>query len=398
MSDVHGAAPAAGSKDQVSEAPDDGFTAEERAQFADMENTTSAPPADAPIEPAAGEPAAGAAAPAGDDDDDDGEAAAGAAGAPGAADDGTRKPRRVSFSKYDRETKELRDALAKANATVSEKNETMARFDERMKIINEALATPLADPAAEAAAAAAAKAPPLPKAEDDPEPDPEQDIFAHNQWLKRSMLRMQQDVNEGRQQTQQERQAETAERQTTDTYLRDAEAFAGAEPNFGPAYQFLMASRVAELAVHYFDKDVTSEKITPEEYALITKTIVKEEKQIVATAIKAGKSPAKKLFTIAKSRGFRPGAPAAAAAAAAPAANGKGAPAPLAAAPASAGGVVEEIRRVASGQDAALSLSGGGGAPAPVMDAARLANMPQAEFERWMDETPPDQIRKLMGG
>lgn len=407
MSDVHGAAPAAGSdKDQVAEAPEDGLTPEERTQFADMQRETSAPPApdapvvDVPADDAAAAAATGAAA---DDDDEGDEPAAGVAAAAAGADgaDG-RKPRRVSYSKYDRETKELKAERDAANAKLAEKDQMQARLDERLRIINEALTTPPAG-----AEDQAKKTPPLPKAEDDLEPDMEADIFAWNQWNRRETLRLQQEVRDGKQQTVQDQQSQQQERETNTAYMDDAESYATNEPNFVPAYQFLMASRMAELAVHYFGKDLSVEgqKLTRPEYNKISHTIVNEEKQIVQGALKAGRSPAAQLFAIAKSRGFRP--PAAAAAPAktnGAAANGAAKPAgDAAAAPGALGteskpSVVDEIARMRNGQDAAFSLSGGGGAPPAAIDAAKLANMPQDEFEEMMENMSPAQIKKLMGG
>lgn len=414
MSDIHGAAPAAGSdRDQVAEAPDDGLTPEERTQFSDMQRETSAPPApdapvsDAPVDGATPAAADGAQPAAVADDDDDGDEPATGGAAPAAGADG-RKPRRVSFSKYDRETKELQARLAKAEGTVAEQNAMQARLDERLRIINEALTTP----ASAAADDPAKKVPPLPKAEDDPEPDMEADIFAWAQWSKRDNARLRQDFTQGQQVQQQERQTQKQEQETNDTYMQDAESFAGTEPNFIPAYQFLMASRVAELAVHYFGKDlsVDGQKLTRPEYNKISQTVVSEERQIVQGALKSGRSPAAQLFAIAKSRGFRP--PAAVAAPAgeagkpngAAATNGAAKPANgAAAAPGALGtekpaSVVDEIARVRNGQDAALSLSGGGGAPPATIDAAKLANMSQDEFEEMVETMSPAALKKMMGG
>lgn len=425
MSDVHGAAPAAGSdRDQVADAgPDDGLTPEERIQFSDMQRETSAPASSEPSP----EPA-----PTGADDsaDDAAEAAADAAEAAAAANgktppkaspeedglhawemDEDAQPRRVSKSKIVRaikDAKALQKELQTTKATLAEKDAMQARLDERLRIINEALTTP----APAAADNPAKKVPPLPKAEDDPEPDMEADIFAWAQWSKRDNARLRQDFTQGQQVQQQEKQAENANRQMENDYWQDHLAFKASEPNFMPAYEFLMASRVAELAVHYYGKDlsVDGQKLTQQEYNQISQTIVGEERKIVGGAIKAGRSPAAQLFAIAKSRGFRP--PAAAAAPAgeagkpngAAAANGAAKPANGAAAVPGALGtekpasVVDEIARVRNGQDAALSLSGGGGAPPATIDAAKLANMSQDEFEEMVETMSPAALKKMMGG
>lgn len=411
---------------------DFGLTAEEQAAYNDMRSSpapggdpgfvpTEATPADAPAAGAAPKdpPQAGAAAPAagagappaaggpaggaadGDTDDDD------EAGAPG-PDGVVRTPKRVSYNKFKRLDDEAKKTAADLKAE-RDKNakaaETQARLDERLRLINEAL-TPQQSAA--------------PVEDDDPEPDPEKDIFGHNAWLKRQNVKLRADFDERIGNIEGGIQATNAEQQLASTYMSDARQFAQAEPNFGPAYNYLMQVRIAQLANFHFGLDVTDENCPPLTAPQIDKIkaeVAREEKQLVGQAIKNGKSPAAAVYAMAKMTGYRPqapGAPAPAAGAAAPA-NGAGAPAAgaaptvaaavAAAAPAAGNGaaapkpsVKAEIDKIKSGQEAALSLSSGGGAPAPVLNAEKLANMPEEEFGALLDQMSRGELRRVMGG
>jgi hypothetical protein len=411
----------------VDESP---FTPEEQAQFDLMQKETAEPtgePApegteDKPkpaVEGEAPKPViAGAKDPAeggeGDDDEDGEEPAAGAEAKPGEED--KPPPRRVAYGKFQRveNAKKKAEADLKAEREARQKDaEERARLDERLKLINEALQPRAEDAKAKAAA-------------EDPAPDPEADIFAYVAWQGRQIERLNttiQDIQQGGQQ----RDDESAIAQT---YVSDAEQFAGREPNFIPAYQFLMQSRTLELAQYFFGKDLTdpeTPRLTGQEYNRIKTTVADEERQLAKEAIRAGQSPAARVFSLAKARGFRPGAPrsadpapdpaAAAAAAAAnggaktngtaaPAGNGGtaapgslavGAAAPAPGAPAKPS-VKDEIEKIRQGTEASVSLSQGGGAPTSPMTPERLANMPQHEFEALMDRLSPAEQRIAMGG
>ncbi|MFA6267674.1 MAG: hypothetical protein WC670_18400 [Pseudolabrys sp.] len=397
MSDTAQALPTAGGGEV-----DDGFTAEERAQFAQMqsEDTGPAPSEAPPVDPGAAPPVAGEQVPGPDDeDDDDDNGDAGVAAADGRpqppAADGSKPKKRVSFGKFQRADQ----ARIAAEEKAAKLEQNQARLDERLKIINEALSTP---PASDAA--------PKTAAEEDPEPDPEADVFGWINWKKRDDARLRTELTE----LKTARQTEAADNSVATTYISDAQRFVQQEPNFPAAYEFLMANRTAELAQYYFGKDLLEgEKLTPEEEQRVIKTIVQEEKQLVEGAIKGNKSPAEQVFKLARARGFRPAPPAAAvdpAAAAAAAAGGAAKPAaaaaaapgslaaPAAAGAAAAGSVTDEIARIKAGTEAARSLSSGGGAPSTPLTAERLANMPEDEFNRLMETLPESQIRALMGG
>ena len=379
--------------EQTATEPDDGLTSEDRAAFAEMQSQPEvAPPA--PEGEVEAKPE-GEEAPAGDgvvaeseeDGDDTGEAE-GAAQA-----EGGKKPRRVSFAKYDRDLKARDATIAELQAGAKANAEMQARLDERMKIINEAL-TPKQQKE---------------QAEDDPEPDVEQDIFAHNAWLRRQLAK----TNDTVKQLHTEMQGQAAQTTAERAYVSDVQRFSHQEPKFLEAYNFLMASRISELAIYRFGKDLSDPnvKLTPEEIQTVGQIVEDEETQLVQSAISSKRSPAQQLFNLAKTRGWKPAPPAANGDAANGAAkpNGKAAPGNLAetaaaleaaggAAKPNGSGVKEEIQRMQRGVEASVSLSGAGGAPATVITPAMIANMPQDEFNELADRLSESEMRRLMGG
>jgi hypothetical protein len=428
MSDTHGAAAPADHAANNS-GPDDGFSPEERAQFAEMaqsdagagdsadgaaggDNGAAAGGAGGAAAPGSADgAAAAAAAPAAgaegaDDDDDDGADPAAAAAADAAAVAAGKPPkRRVSFNKFksaDDRAKALETELAQARVNA-------AKFEERMTIINEALAgkfSPAAGGAAPAGDVAGAAAAPKTLAELGPRPDPEQDLFGWAKWADQRNEILEAEVKELRAGSQQTSE-NLAERDLAATYVDDANQFATTEPNFLPAYQFLMDTRIAELAIARFGQ-VDPKQLTQQEFDAIEKVIAAEERTLVQTALQRrgpdGRrgSPARLIFDMAKARGFKPAAAAAAPAAGRVAPAVAGGAAPAAAAAAAAGSqqqpsVKDEIDRIKAGSDAALSLSSGGGAPASALTAQKLVSMSDAEFGHMMETLDPEKLQELMG-
>lgn len=367
---------------------DFGLDADEQKLFDEMKSAPADIPGDTPPatppgpspEPdaAAGAAPADGAIPAGDEDDEP--------DAPAAA-DGERPTKRVGWTKFKRlqdEAAATKAELATERAAKEKMAETQARLDERLRLINEALTPPAAAPV-----------------DEDQEPDPEQDIFAHNAWLKRQLLQTRETLNERIGTIETTRQAETAETQLASTYMDDAQRFAASEPNFGPAYSYLMQVRTAQLANYHFGKDLTdpaTPALTQQEINKIKSEVAREEKALVGNAIKAGKSPAQAVYAMARMTGFRPpaatpaptnGAAASGNGAKPPATNGAAASVPT---------VRSEIDRIKSAQDASLSLSGGGGSPAPVLDARKLADMPQDQFNELLENMSRGDLMRIMGG
>jgi len=278
----------------------------------------------------------------------------------------TGKPqRRVSFHKYQR----AMERLAAAEAAVAKTSEERARIDERLKIINEALTTPGPE--------AAAKTP----EETDPEPDPEVNIFEWVKWNKRELAR----EREARTNLETAWREERDDANLANNYRQDANKFAQTEPNFGPAYHYLLSVRANQLRAAGWDDETK-----------ISQQLVKEEKGLVKNAYADSVSPAARIFEMAKAAGFAPKA------AAAPAAAVPGTPLgdmkPPAAAPkAGVPSVTEQVRMAAEGAAASTSLSQAGGAPLEQLTQAKLLSMDEDEFNMVVSQLSKTKLRELFG-
>lgn len=453
---------------------DSGLNAEEQAQFAEMQTATSG-----------GAPAVDDAAAQGDQGQDgaqgdaagaqgQGGASAGAdatqnaqrgqqgsqEGAQGAGDEEggqdwknlwpynqqAAKPRRISLTKAERIWNEREEALKDAAKLRSELDQTKlggAKVEERLRILNEAILARGGGQPQQGAAQPGQGQPQQPGAqgaqqgqqgqgEDDPEPDPDKDIFEHNKWMRRQLAKTQQFVADFAQGYQDERDGAAASTNLLNTYRQDIASFAAKEPNFNAARAHLMESRVIELAMFYFGKDVTEQGATlsQDEINQINGTIIDEERGIVQHAMKTKMSPAARVFQLAKARGWRPQAAAGGdgqqqggqqnAAGAVPAAGaqgGAGGKPTASAKPPGAldqqqgagaqggsgqnGGqqvnVADEISRIRNGQAASVSLSDGGGSPQVPLSLERLAKMSDAEFSKYADTFSDEDWRQLGG-
>lgn len=363
---------------------DDGFSAEERAAFEGMmggdtgagdppsiDNTPAEPPLVVQGDPGTEPPVANADT---DDDDDDADPQAQAQPKPGEK----PLPRRVNINKFLR----MEERAKKAETEAQQIREMFTRTDERLKLLNDALTSGQQKKVEE-------------QRDEDPEPDPEKDIFGWAKWAQRDRARMQQQLTKTTTHVQQKEQTEHNEQALATFYRDDARNFAEREAQFAPAYNFLFHSRAVELAAAWYGKDVAAgEQLTPPELARIRSTISAEEKSIVIDAAQNRQSPAARIFTLAKARGFRPQA--------APAAQngqpGQGQPAPRQNAPAAsaAPSVADEIARIQRGT-AHPSLSQGGGSPATPLTAEKLASMGDDEFGAYLERMTEAQQRQLFG-
>lgn len=317
-------------------------------------------------------PAAKPGAAADDDTDDD--------------DDATTPPRepgkeqkRVSFHKFQR-SEERRKAAEKKAAEAHDFN---TRLSERLTLINEALAPTAAEKKT--------------AEEEDPEPDVETDIFGHNAWLKRQLIKQNgrlDAISKERQTEQQERQNERMQGDLVTYYRADAQKFAQSNADFADAYVHLVNTRLAELEAYGMDERQRDATIKAEERDLVLKAAIERQKNPDAPG------PAERIYRLARLRGWNPTA------APATRANGNGAaaaavPGSLAdgsAAPAAASSVTKEIEAIRKGQEHSMSLSSGGGAPLDQLTPAKLADMPQDEFEAFLSKLPKSRQKELLGG
>ncbi len=244
------------------------------------------------------------------------------------------------FESLQRELKAREDALAAERAQTQEHRERATRLDERLRIFQQAVEPEPAKPAAP--------------------PDPESDPFGYMRYLGEQVTGLAGKTD----QVATNFQERHAAAELKATYLDDAKQFATRQPDFGPAYNWLMANRDAELAAAGYTD--------PAERARI---INLDERDIVARALMARQTnpnavgPAQIIYGLAKARGFQ--APAVRQAAGAPAPSG--------------------MR-----QSASRSLSSAGGAPAPTgIDLAKLADMDDGEYLAWKSSLSPAQHKQL---
>lgn len=314
--------------------------------------------------------------------------------------------KRVSFHKYQRLEQAFQQTQRDLETTRREQAAREARLEERLAIINEALATPQ-------------QAQQQQDAEDaDPAPDPEKEIFEYVKWQQRRIERQEAAITEMREAETGRAEANTLLR----TYQESAAEFASTEPNFAPAYTFLVRQREAELIAQGTKPSEVREKIAREEQGLVRK------------AVSEGKNPAEYVFSLAKVRGFQPRTAEQIAAArqqGAQRANGGAAPpkpaakqadpgaldAPLEGnqqrapaqrqqngngrqpaqqqdAPLDVRAIVDGINR---GQDAARSLSNAGGSVPPTLTAKAVADMSESDFALLVDNLPEERLREVFG-
>lgn len=388
-----------------------GLSAEEQAQFDAMQGRDGgiAPPV-----------AAGDGADAGDDDGTDGaDDAAGAAGDADGSDDvvadaaadapadgaddgaGRRPPKTISYGKYQREIQKATKARDDLQTALNGEREQRTRLDERTRMLLEAISAKPAAPAPDAAAAAAAA---------DPEPDKEADPIGHLEWRNRKLEKTVADLSSGRQQEQQQTEAEREETQVYRTYEADLTREAAADPAFADAFAHLRDTRYRELGFIYADIDITDPAqcalLSPHDQARLSQNIQRsfhDEQMLVARqALQSKKSPAKVVKNLAISRGFAPkAAPAPGAAPRVPAKAGNGAGngngAQRQVAPADAGSVTDQLAAIRDGQDASRSLSDAGGSPGGTVTPERIANMSDAEFDEFYSSMPKVKLDALMG-
>lgn len=338
---------------------DDAFTPEEQAAFDAYERGDEgslsasdglAAPEAAPTAaaPAAADPAAPEAAP-GEIVDPETD--------PDAGSPEENKGKFVRHGAFHQE-RERRKAVEKER---DELRERLARGDERLRILSEAMQRP--------ATPTQAAAPPEPVAP----PDPVDDIFGYAKHLEQQIEALrtgQTQLTETQKKAEETRRAEAERGEIVGFYQQDLQRAVAADPSVSDAYQHLFSSRVAELTMFGMSQADAIQAVREEEFNL------------AQTARQRGQSPAAMIAQLAKSRGFAPKA-------AEPAAAAPAAPQETAA---------EKAARTAAGQAGpGRSLSAAGGQPAGEITLETLSSMSEADFEKLMASNPA-RVRALMGG
>ena len=123
-------------------------------------------------------------------------------------------------------------------------------------------------------------------------PDPEEDPLGYQQYKINKLEKTQNELNQYLHHQAQLQQKSAQERAFLDTYKSSASEYAKQAPDFQDAYKFLMKARLSEYeAVGY----------SP---AQANELLVEDEMAIVAKAYQDKVNPAKRLYDLAKHRGF----------------------------------------------------------------------------------------------
>lgn len=343
---------------------DDGMTAAERAYFetgqvsdALLNENKDAPEAT----PAATETPATLVAPAGEtapepSQTEDAGDEPGAAGQP---------PKRVGWKKYEAELT-ARQALEKQVQEQAVKN---ARVEERLALLQQALQEPQQQPAAT-----------------EEMPDPDKDIFGAFRWLVDRHNSMQEKITAYEQQIVTGQQEMEEERK----YINSMEVYAGKEPHFVDAYNFLLRNRAAELMAPRYPGATFEQLMQAEIPDEIGQLLRQEERALYKEAFENQISPAAQIFRMAQLRGFRPQAPQVpqtlAGTSQTPGTPLGKAPGTTQSAPAATPSVAAQVEAVKKGQAAAASLSNvSGSAGAPELTPEALANMSDDDFANFFN-------------
>lgn len=249
-------------------------------------------------------------------------------------------------------------------AEMEKLREERARFDERLKVLNEAfMASEQPQKTAE---------PEKP----DPEPDLETDFIGHQKWLSRQSVKLEQAIEAQKRENAELKEiihGAAAENDLITEANEDAMAFAEKTPDFFDAYGFLLEQRGAMLReMGYSPKEVN-------------KQLRQEELGIVVRAKQINKSPAEVMYGIARNFGYR-----------APAQqqqqpqNGQPQSQPA------QGDAAAKVDQINAGQAAAKSLSGAGGRAPVGLTAEALINMSQEEFNAVLRKNR-STVERIMG-
>jgi hypothetical protein len=203
-------------------------------------------------------------------------------GAPG------QPPKRVGYRRY----QEIEQRAITAEKRLQDQAVSSARVDERLKLLQEALQEPRQDEITE----------------EEGMPNPQEDIFGAFNWAVRQINGLNTKV------TTYEQQIATGQREMENEkrYFDDINHFAGREPNFVNAYNYLLQGRTLDLMSQRYAKPdgmsdeqfiaaVAKERVPND----IAEQIRNEERSLYREAFEKNQSPAEHIFRYALARGFR---------------------------------------------------------------------------------------------
>ena len=214
-----------------------------------------------------------------------------------------------------------------------------------------------------------------PKAQAEVDPLDEDDISPADDLLGAfaQMQRRQKAMTAKQLKQNQDSAASTQFRTVLSTYEADAAQMRQAEPSFNDAYEFWQAQVKAE----YSARGVPEEELE--------KAVQLDELAIVKGAVNSKKRPAEMIYKLAVARGFSPAAKP----------NGKHPP------PQVNAEAAEQIARIEAGKKANASLGDLPGRPGEGLTGKAVAEMSQAQFDKFYDEMSrkdPEKLTRLLNG
>lgn len=309
-------------------------------------------------------------------------------------------PKKINYSKYQRELKKANDARAAIEQQLAKEREDRIKLATRVEMINEALSQRQAPAAQQQEEQQAPKNP-----FEEPDIDPQEDFAAAIAQINRR----QRYQLEAQQQTQQVFEETSEDAQIKDTFTRDFSAYASKEPAIHGAYQHLKDARLTQICLGEFGKDPNdpNEQFTPQEVQRMVAMFNAEEKWLVGKAIKERRSPAAAIMSMAKTFGFNPDAWKAAQqqqqqppAAQPPAKQQQKPPARQQQQPPQEQqpDALQQLRQLQKNVEDGRSLSDGGGAPPPTgITAEMILRLGDEEFAELVDSMPEYQLNQIMG-
>lgn len=221
----------------------------------------------------------------------------------------------------------------------------MARAEERLAILNEALTAPTQQ------AQQQVQGP----------PDPETDIFAYVKWQAGEIERLKQ----GSAQREQVEAQRAGVARLEEAYKADALSYMQEKPDFPDAYKYIANSYFGELKALGYSEAEARQRLSI------------EESNLAAEAFQRGVRPAQVIYERARARGYTPKQAAQAAAQPDPA---------------------QKINAIATAQAQQKSLGGSGGASGDTLTVESLANMSEAEFEAVYKRLGKNKMSAFLGG
>lgn len=128
-------------------------------------------------------------------------------------------------------------------------------------------------------------------------PSPSDDIFGTVEWTQKELLALRKEREQHQHRQQQEQQVNRAKKHVFDNYRAAASEAMQADPNFKPAYDFLIKQEVASL--------MTRHKWTPEQ---AMRAVEESELELARDVMRQGRNPAQVIMELAYARDWRPAA------------------------------------------------------------------------------------------